>query len=245
MQKPIALSAKSASGRWRRLGRPGRAAVRPCVLASSGVAASGKREKKDARPYRWPAEGTPRPARKAPAPAPTMPPMLNIAWKREMVGVPSSFSVATACAFIATSLAPAIAAVEQQRGEQRRGVVRQRNRQQREAESGGGPPCDGAAAAPHHQRAANRDRADRTDGRAQQREARARHRPGAARISPRRCATPTWRPPGRAPGSRPSRPKTRARCSVRCTSSLALMPASLTPIAGCTRRSPRRPRRRA
>ena len=38
-----------------------------------------------------------------------MPPRLNIAWKRDMVGSPSCFSTPTAWALIATSLAPAIA----------------------------------------------------------------------------------------------------------------------------------------
>jgi len=115
MQKPMALSAIRATGSLRRLSRPGCAAasaiaaVRARVSARSGVAATAKVKKMAAPQTRWAAEDTPRPARKAPAPAPAMPPMLNMAWKREMVGVPSSFSVATACAFMATSLAPAMA----------------------------------------------------------------------------------------------------------------------------------------
>ena len=62
-------------------------------------------------------------------------------------------------------------AVKQQRGEERRRVVRQRNGEQRKAESDGGPACDRATAAAYDQRAAERNRGDGADRRAQQREA--------------------------------------------------------------------------
>ena len=166
---------------WR--GRPRRGAVRACLpAAASRPGRSARISRRRTRP-----DGPPR-ARRArrstrPALAPTMPPMLNIAWKREMVGVPSSFSVATACAFIATSLAPGHRAVEKQRGEQRSpcrrpAAIASSDRQNPAAVQ----RAMRAAAAAHHQRAANRDRASPSRWPCPAARARARHRPDAARI---------------------------------------------------------------
>jgi len=50
-----------------------------------------------------------RDAARPPSAAPSMPPMLNMAWKRDMVGRPMACSTSTPWTFMATSMVPASA----------------------------------------------------------------------------------------------------------------------------------------
>ena len=172
MQKPMALSAKRASGTWRRLGRPGVGvtAARARVSASSGVAARAKIRKTDGGPDqvgggRHSASGDEGARARAGDAADAEHGVEARDGRRA-----EQFFGGDCLGVHGDVVGAGHRAVEEQRGEERRGVVGQRDDEQRETESGGGPAGDRTAAAAHHQRAAERDRGDGADGGAQQRE---------------------------------------------------------------------------
>jgi len=192
----MALRAKRATGRAERPGRGAQCDRRyaRCVSASSRVAVRAKARKTPDATTRWAAVGTRGPAIESARPWRRHAPMLNIAWKREMAGVPSISPVATAWRSGRRSLAAAIGAVEEKRGESVAVFVGQRmassERQNPAAGSGRSGGCRGAPPARR-----NRDGGDGADGGPQE-GGPARIAQGAARIHAGDGATPRWRPPG-------------------------------------------------